>query len=1647
MELNTYFTAKKYAIFYQDTSLSKFHFYKQLTHLQPGLPLLEALQKEHILLNRIRHPSIERAIGVTKIDNSTFIELEYFGGKPLENWIRSRKVTLSEALHIAIKISEAVSFVHSSGYIHYNLSTESILLSMQPMQVRICRFTYAVAHNSRLFKNHKTFPSQASAFLAPEINIGESVFANEQIDIYALGHVFERLIKSSIDNQQVNMKLTHSPQIENIIVKLGAIINRMRSKTQSERYQDLSSVLVDLKICNESLIGDTTLPDFEIDQCSFSTKVFHYLLADRQPQLVEFNQILKSNQSHHKSQYVHIHGASGIGKSTFVQAALRAQSHNILYATIKFDQFQSVAPLEPLFVLLRTLIKHTLLQTPDSLLDIKRYLNEELFSYSGILVQRIPELSFLIDINDSNPQLQPKESKALFQRSIIIILNAITRFSKPVYLFLDDIQWADNNTFSWLKESYDQLQQCTIIFAYRDTPSDLSDYSKRQVLLIKDLPIQQHSIELKPISKNTLLATFNKQGQLSPPQAEKWAQDILKKTQGNPFFVHEYLQQAQDKGCIYLNLKNGDWLFDSNQIDQIPISNNVFETLSLRFNELAAEQQKLLSIASCVGTTIPNHILEALVPQESVAELIKLSIDSGWLLPNMSEIASVRFAHDRLQQAAHHAQSSSAVLQHHYNIAQYYKNNSQSSEALLKCVHHFHLSMPLVESDQLRAEIAGFNVLAARETKQRGDFERAYQHINRAFKLMSGSAPHLLSSEVFQELGECCHLFGLTEEANEHLLSALKTSNTSLERAAVYDLLIKLNTDIGQYDDAYAIGRTALQELGIKIPATYKAPLLISTLARLTWQLKGKSTLDLFDLPKAEDQTIIATISLLSALQKAAYQIKPELCVYLAAKQVSLSIKHGNSPDAAIGYMVFGVIFQCGILGRRQAGVDYGQLSLALLEKYDAKRLASEVSFVYGYFGHSWSFHTYETEALWKSAISQGAIVGDWFHMACAKVSLIQNKLMRGASLDECLVDCNKAINDLQRHNAHFHIELLLAIKQLILRFKYRPQGHDDLWPESRLKEHEERLLTQGAKHFAHMYFINKMTLGFLQDDLLIAEEALAQAKSCCKESKGLLHSTEHLFIETLITLRIADKNQALISKAIHKLRQTIKQFHKFNARCSDNFLDRLLLLQAELSYLLGEPSKAFKLYQDSSHAAGLQGHLNIQFLIHIQLSRKYESSNQRIAAHSHQNRAYELGCKWGIFGEEQDWTSALLPNATQKQSITTLAQSTEAIAQTRRLEDLMDKIIQIMQANTGAKRVVLLIEEQNELKIAADSNQAQHSHQPDLNAPQTFFGKLPAPIIHYIYSAKEAQIIENASTDTLFRADSYVSAHNVLSVLCAPLILQGQLKGAIYIENNELPKAFNRQHLDFIYFLRGQIAISIENIRIYQTLEDRVAKRTRDIEAQKQALQSQNQTIQHLNQELERENSDRRQFQEELHQANQQLEKLALTDPLTQLPNRRYFDSFFDTQQLVCRQKNQALAIILCDVDYFKFYNDRYGHESGDSCLKEVASCFHTLLLSDRDLAARIGGEEFIIVLANHSLEEIEQLTQGIHQALAAKQILHEASTANPFITMSIGVSYSNDSDTFSSLIKQADKALYQAKRQGRNQTVFHNKLPEATS
>lgn len=175
----------------------------------------------------------------------------------------------------------------------------------------------------------------------------------------------------------------------------------------------------------------------------------------------------------------------------------------------------------------------------------------------------------------------------------------------------------------------------------------------------------------------------------------------------------------------------------------------------------------------------------------------------------------------------------------------------------------------------------------------------------------------------------------------------------------------------------------------------------------------------------------------------------------------------------------------------------------------------------------------------------------------------------------------------------------------------------------------------------------------------------------------------------------------------------------------------------------------------------------------------------------------------------------------------------------------------------------------------------------------------------------------------------------------------------------------------------------------------------------------------------------------EQLQAANQELHRLASLDGLTQVPNRRCFDEFLNHEW---RQgSNAPLSLILCDIDYFKPYNDTYGHQAGDECLQRVATAISHCIKPKLELIARYGGEEFAAILPNTDLKNALELAERIRTQVAALQIPHAQSPVNPYITMSLGVATLIPSleTTPAQLIANADEALYVAKAGGRNRVV----------
>ncbi len=179
---------------------------------------------------------------------------------------------------------------------------------------------------------------------------------------------------------------------------------------------------------------------------------------------------------------------------------------------------------------------------------------------------------------------------------------------------------------------------------------------------------------------------------------------------------------------------------------------------------------------------------------------------------------------------------------------------------------------------------------------------------------------------------------------------------------------------------------------------------------------------------------------------------------------------------------------------------------------------------------------------------------------------------------------------------------------------------------------------------------------------------------------------------------------------------------------------------------------------------------------------------------------------------------------------------------------------------------------------------------------------------------------------------------------------------------------------------------------------------------------------------------------QSELYQqlqiANQELQRLAKLDGLTQIANRRRFDQYLKKEWLRLAREQNPLSLILCDVDYFKLYNDTYGHPAGDTCLIQIAQAISGAVKRPADLVARYGGEEFAVLLPNTDSDGATQVVQFIQKKVRQLNLPHIASPVGQYVTLSFGIAtiFPSHNGSVQALINAADKALYQAKNKGRN-------------
>jgi len=1454
---------------------------------------LARMRHEYEILRSLDHPGVIKVHSLERLDRSLAIIMEDFDGVPLRALIAEGSRDLKSKLSLARRIVEILDYIHAAGIIHKDVNPNNILVNPTTGAVKIIDF--GAATQLRNETTQLTSPNGLEgtlAYIAPEQTGRMNRPVDYRSDFYSLGITLYELFlgklpfeaSDSIEYVHLHMASV-PPRLDErdpaIPAALAAVVHKLIEKNAENRYRSAVGIGRDLETC---LAGASE--DFVPGRSDPSSRfTIPSKLYGREAEINRLTAAYEAACAGRPS-LVFTTGYSGVGKSALINELHRpiAQRSGIFIAG-KFDQFRRDIPYSSVLHAFQTLLHQILAESEARIEAWKARLLEALAGNGAVIVDVLPELQHIIGPQPALPELAPQEAQNRFNLTFVNFIRTFAHQSHPLVLFLDDLQWADNASLKLL-ELLSQDRECRhllILGAYRDNEVDAAHPLSLTIDRLKKAGMCVDQITLGTLPVGVVAEMVSDTVNRPPAEIGEVAELVYRKTDGNPFFIGQLLKSLHDGGQIVFCHQTDAWTWDIEAIRDVGISDNVAELMAAKIMGFAEHTRHLLQIAACIGNQFGLDDLSVVAEAswDSIAEGVLPALNAELIAPIGSEYrfyggaekakagdfaVRYRFLHDRVQQAAYDLLDESEKTRTHFKAGLLLLQNTPEAklgEKLFEIVNHFNQSVALAIEPELRLSLSRLNLRAAIKAKNAAAYEPALRYAKAAEAFLDVSAESQLRFGILVEQGECEYLTGNDGAAECLYALALEQAADDSDRAFVYERMVHYYTNTGKFADAYETGRKALRLFGVSLPARFTPPLFIKDLLQVKLKLRGRKVASLVELPVCQDERMVTAMRLIAALLKAAYQLRPELCVACATKAVNLSLTHGTMEDNAVAYLVFGGIFLGGVMGDRRAGYEFGRLALAMNARFNNARLISEITFVSTYFTIPWIEPAAQAESYYEAAYRDGLQTGDFFHSSCASCALIENQFLRGVPLPELRQAAEGYLAFLTRIKSHEAAGAIKAVLQTIRNLEGATDG-----PAS-LADHDfdeaafvEQIDGFTSKHFAHFYYVDKMQALYLWG---LYDEALKLAelsKSYLKYSLAMLHTAEHHFLHGLVLCAMQRRGAPVNLRKVRGILRKLDHWAKLNPA---NFEHKAQLLRAELTRCGRRPWDAAPLYAAAIRSAHQHGFIHIEALANELAGRFFVAQKAEMAASGHLRAALYGYLLWGARGvadklvrefphlsldEGRDEGATLVDGTTTRTGgsvslhsrsshsggrthsrldIETVIKATRALSGEIKLSSLLQKLVEIMIENAGAERGAFVRLHKGALQVAASGKAGQQGGSAVTEAAPDP-ADLPLSIIQYVARLGEIVLLNDAQDDRRFWNDPYIQAARPKSLLCAPVMLQNQVIGVIYLENNLTNGAFTTDRLAMLEILAAQAAISLENSVLYAELEHRVAERTSEL-------------------------------------------------------------------------------------------------------------------------------------------------------------------------------------------------------------------------
>lgn len=1420
------------------------------------------LRHEYELLGRLEVSGIAQPLGLSVLQGQPALLLKDAGPRSLAEALAGRPLPISEFLELALPMAGIVSALHGKSVIHRDLSPANFVLGDGPVRVTLVDFESATEVPA--FAQAPGVPGELQgtlAYMAPEQTGRMKRLVDRRADLYSLGATFYEMLTGgppfpAYDPLEVVHAHVARPPYPPAVVRptvptpVSDLVVKLLSKMPEWRYQTAEALAADLEEMCRQWKARGAIPRMELGRHDVPYGLFlHRKLYGRERETRELEQVIERTTTG-ASELLVVTGPAGIGKSALVYGLRDCTDTRCRWLTGKCDQLRGNLPYAPFIEAFRGLVRELLREPPEVLASLRKHLGEAIAPNGRVLTETIPDLEALLGKPPPAAEVGPIEAENRFHLVFAAFVRALSARGPPLVLFLDDLQWTDLPSLKLLRAltGSGDARSLLILCAYRSEEVGPDHPVSHTLQSIEEAGTTALKMKLGPLAVPALVALLCDVLRVSPGQATPLAQAVAQKTAGNPFFVRRFLEFLYREELLSYVPSRGQWSWDLARIDTAGVTTNVVDLLSSVIQKLPPEAQQMLKTAACIGNRFELGVLARVLgkPLEEVARALWSPIQQGLLVPTeegprfswaahkpielgTAVAPTYRFVHDRIQQAAYQLLPEEGREKLHLRIGQWLIGNAPNErleDAICAIVDQLNRAADWLPPDE-RTQLAQLNDQAGRQARATSAYECALDYFRAGLALLPPDAAHEelhpLWFTLLRDAAECGNLAGDPELCVQLVHEGLAGAKSALEKADLYYLNVQAHVVRGRHAKAIRCGREGLRLLGMELPGEVPPEVVRAEKERTRACLQSRSEHELLEAGRLEDPSDRARLKLLLALTSTWFTDAEQFQV-ISFRAAELTATRGLAPDSPVAYAYYAMALAMD--GDYSEAYTYGGLAVRLAER--SANPAQECRTLMCFAGHvsAWRAPLAETLPLLRRSYARGLESGELQFAAYAQANLIFALWSRGTALGEVLAEAQSTLAFYRKIHHALGVPYVQPYAQAAKCLKGLIRGgapFDDerFNEEAFLREKTENGLGQA------MFHLLRLQTCYLLGEPALAREYAKKSAPWLRYLRTLFCQTDFFFYNALTLAALYPQAPAVEQEALlTELRQHLRRLETWARNAPANYQHKHDLVAAELARLEEHPEAALALYQKAIAQAGQNGFQHDEALAHELCARFHAARGEALLQEPHLNAALVGYARWGATAKvellNQEFPSLraseglgelTTPRVPPALDSLTLLKTTETLTGELDFERLLEKLVRTCVEAAAAERAVLVLDESGlVIRATATARREVLLEQRPLAEGRS----VPISIIHHVIRSREVLLLGDAAREGCFTADPYVAGNSVRSVLVVPIARANRVLGVLYFENNLSRDAFAPERAEMLQLLSAQMAIALENSRLF---------------------------------------------------------------------------------------------------------------------------------------------------------------------------------------------------------------------------------------